>query len=119
MRVAVGAIFTECNELGGLPININDFERHELRRGKELLSVDSGALGGMLDVLKERACTPIPLLWASCPPGGVLTSECYSDLRKELLSALRTMLPVAGVLLPLHGAAVFAGPVEGPTLRVT
>jgi len=117
LRVAVGAIFTECNELGGLPININDFERHELRRGKELLSVDSGALGGMLGVLKERACTPIPLLWASCPPGGVLTSECYSDLRKELLSALRTMLPVAGVLLPLHGAAVFAGPGGGSDLE--
>jgi microcystin degradation protein MlrC len=117
MRLAVGAIFTECNELGGLPIDIKYFERHELRRGRELLSVDSGALGGMLEVLRDRACTPVPLLWASCPPGGSLTIECYEDLREELLASLRTALPVAGVLLPLHGAAVFADPGGGCDLE--
>ena len=29
-RIAIGTIFTECNELGGLPIDISWFERYEL-----------------------------------------------------------------------------------------
>ena len=70
MRVAVGSIFTECSELGGVAIELDRFERHELLRGEELLSIDDGVVGGMLEVLRDRACTPVPLLWASCPPGG-------------------------------------------------
>ncbi len=109
MRVAVGSIFTECSELGGVAIELDRFERHELLRGEELLSIDDGVVGGMLEVLRDRACTPVPLLWASCPPGGSLPPECYAELWGELLARLQAALPVAAVLLPLHGAATVSG----------
>jgi microcystin degradation protein MlrC len=104
-RIAVGGILTECNQLGGVPIDLGWFERYELRRGQEVLAADAGVLGGMLQVLREARAEVAPLLFASACPGGPLTAGCYTRLRAELLDRLRAALPVHGVLLPLHGSA--------------
>lgn len=104
-RVAIGAIFTECNHLGGAPIDRSWFERFELLCGDDLLAGASGAVAGMLKVLRERGLQPVPLLYASTCPGGPITRGTYEELRGELLERLRAALPVDGVLLPLHGAA--------------
>ena len=108
-RIAIGTIFTECNHLGGIPIDLAWFERYELRRGDDILAVDKGVVGGMLDVLRRADCAPVPLLYASAGPGGLLTAACYAQLKGELLDRLAAALPVDGVLLPLHGAAAAAG----------
>lgn len=108
-RIALGAIFTECNELGGVPITLDWFERYDLKRGDEVLGMRGGVVGGMLQVLREQAQTVVPLLYASTCPGGYVTGECYATLKAELLARLRAALPVDGVLLPLHGAAVAEG----------
>lgn len=105
-RIALGAIFTECNELGGVPIDLSWFERYELRRGEEILTISSGVVGGMLQMLAQRGSVPVPLLYASTCPGGYVTADCYAQLKRELLDRLRAALPIDGVLLPLHGAAV-------------
>ena len=42
-RVAIGARFTECNHLGGAPIDGSWFERFELLYGDDILA---GASGG-------------------------------------------------------------------------
>ena len=114
-RVAIGAIFTECNHIGGAPIDRSWFERFELLSGDELLAGASGAVAGMLKVLRERGLTPVPLLYASTCPGGPITRDTYEELKGELLDRLRAALPVDGVLLPLHGAAAAAhvGDLEG------
>lgn len=104
-RVAIGAIFTECNHLGGAPIDRSWYERYELLRGEELLAGATGAVAGMLAVLRERHLTPVPLLYASTCSGGPLTRATYEELKGEILARLRAALPVNGVLLPLHGAA--------------
>ena len=118
-RVAIGTIFTECNELGGMPITLDWFERYELLRGDAILRLDAGVAGGMLQVLREQSITPVPLLYAATCPGGPLTADCYQTLKAELLATLRTSLPVDGVLLPLHGAAAVedVGDLEGDLLR--
>ena len=105
-RIAIGSIFTECNQLGGMPIDIPWFERYELCCGDEILAIDSGVVGGMLQVLREHQMDPAPLIYASTCPGGYLTSGCYAKLRGELIDRLCEAMPVDGVLLPLHGAAV-------------
>ena len=104
-RVAIGSILTECNQLGGLPIDITWFERYDLYRGEAILQVGSGVVGGMLQVLRERQAEVAPLLYASTCPGGPLTAACYTQLKTELLDRLCRALPVDGVLLPLHGSA--------------
>jgi microcystin degradation protein MlrC len=102
--IAVGSIFTECNHLGGKPTDLACFERQELTRGPEIFRQPSGAVAGMLGVLGERQRPIAPLLVASACPGGLLTSDCYRTLKAEMLDRLRHALPVAGVLLALHGS---------------
>ena len=118
-RIALGAIFTECNQLGGPPIDLSWFERYELHRGDAILALTSGVAGGMLQVLHERQAQPVGLLYASTCPGGYLTHACYSQLKAELLTRLRAALPVDGVLLPLHGAAAAedVGDLEGDLIK--
>ena len=87
-RIAIGSILTECNEFGGTPIDIDWFKRYELRRGSAILEVDTGVVGGMLQVMREHKATVLPLIYASTCPGGPLTSECYSQLKTELLNRL-------------------------------
>ena len=117
-RVAIGGIFTECNQLGGMPIDISWFERYDLCRGDELLQHNSGVVGGMLQTLQKRRVSLLPLLYAGTCPGGALTSACYRQLKNELLNRLRATLPVDGLLLPLHGAATVedVGDLEGDLL---
>jgi microcystin degradation protein MlrC len=104
-RLAVGSIFTECNHLGGTPLQLADFERGEVSRGDTLLATTHGTLGGALATLRAAGATVLPTLAASTCPGGPLTADCYSALKSELLARLVDALPVEGVLLALHGAA--------------
>ena len=108
-RIAVGGILTECNHLGGIPIDIGTYESTELARGEEMLAATTSVVGGMLSVLREAGAEPVPLLFASACAGGPITAECYQQLRDELLERFDGVLPVDGVLLPLHGAALAEG----------
>ena len=108
-RVATGSILTECNQFGGSPIDIQCFERYELRRGANVLEVDTGVVGGMLQVLEENQVEIAPLLYASSCPGGPITAECYFQLKNELIGRLKNAMPVDGILLPLHGASIVEG----------
>ena len=118
-RVALGNIFTESNHLAGSNTTLADFERTELRRGSEILDVRDGVVGGALRVLGEREMDVVPLLVASAFPGGILTEECYLELKTELIERLQAALPLDGVLAPLHGAAGVEriGDLEGDLLQ--
>ena len=104
-RVAIGSVFTECNQLGGMLIDMSWFERYELCRGDEILDVTTGVVGGMLGVLGERNAITVPLVYASTCPGGLVEAQTYADLKGEIVDRLKASLPVDGVLLQLHGAA--------------
>jgi microcystin degradation protein MlrC len=118
IKIAIGSIFIECNQLGGVPTDIGCFERCELWRGPEVLEQSSGVVGGILGILHDCGAEIAPLLVATACPSGVLTAECYAQLKGELLDRLRGALPVDGLLLALHGAAAAedAGDLEGDLL---
>ena len=105
-RVAVGSILTECNQFGGKLIERAEFARSQLARGEAVMSIGGGAVGGMLHTLKEQNADIVPLVVASAYPGGPIDHECYAQLKADLLEDLTSALPVDGVLLALHGAAV-------------
>ena len=105
-RIAVGGVLTECNHFGGLPIDVDSFRSGELFRGDELLAATTSVVGGMLDSLRQCEADPAALIYASACPGGSVTSACYQQLRSELLDRLQQAMPVDGVLMPLHGAAL-------------
>ena len=108
-RIAVGGILTECNHLGGLPIDLATYQASELFRGEELLQLTTSVVGGMLAALRQADAEPEPLLYASACSQGPITGECYEQLRGELFERLQKALPVDGVLLPIHGAALAEG----------
>ena len=105
-RVAVGSILTECNQFGGKLIERAEFARSQLARGNEVMSIAGGAVGGMLQTLKEQNADIAPLVVASAYPGGPIAHDCYDQLKTDLLEDLSNAPPVDGVLLALHGAAV-------------
>ena len=108
-RIAIGGILTECNHLGGLPIDLKTYEENELLRAEEILSCDTSVVGGMLNVLSAENADAVPLLYASACAGGPIVASCYGQLRGELLDGLRNALPVDGVLMPIHGSALAEG----------
>lgn len=108
-RIAIGGILTECNHLGGLPIDMSIYEASELFRGEEILRQTTSVVGGMLNGLCEGGAEPIPLIFASACSAGPITRDCYRQLRGEWFERFQRALPVAGVLLPLHGAALVEG----------
>ncbi len=116
--IAIGSIFIECNHLGGVPADIETFRRSELFYGDEVLDRGSGTVGGMLRELRRRSADIRPLLVASGCPSGPVTSECYRELKSELLDRLSQINGVDGVLLALHGAAAVddVGDLEGDLL---
>ena len=69
--------------------------------------------------MRECEAEVVPLIYASTCPGGPLTAECYTQLKTEFLDRLRAALPVDGVLLPLHGAALVEdlGDPEGDIIK--
>ncbi|MDA1138000.1 MAG: M81 family metallopeptidase [Planctomycetota bacterium] len=104
-RIAVGGFFTECNCFGGVPIDLDRFRQQEYLLGTEILGLRSGVVGGMLDLLDMNDDQIVPLLFTSSCPGGPMTSECYAAIKDELIERLSAVLPVDGILLPLHGSA--------------
>jgi microcystin degradation protein MlrC len=108
-RIALGGILTECNHLGGLPTDLKAYEESELLRGDEILASTTSVVGGMLEALRQRQAEPVPLIYASALAAGPLTSPCYQQLRGELFERLQRVLPVDGVLMPIHGSALAEG----------
>ena len=108
-RIALGGILTECNHLGGVPIDIEVYKASELFRGREILQLTKSVVGGLLDGLCTGGAEPVPLIYASACAAGPMTAACYSQLRTEWLERLQRSLPVDGVLLPLHGSALAQG----------
>lgn len=109
VRIAVGGILTECNHLGGLPIDMAVYEASELLRGDELLQQTTSVIGGMLAGIRQADATPLPLIFASACAAGPVKRNCYEQLRHELFDRLEQIMPVDGVLLPLHGSALVEG----------
>jgi microcystin degradation protein MlrC len=108
-RIALGSVFIECNSLVSYFTDITWFERSGIYRGREILGIGVGTIGGMLEVLRERGVDVAPLLAASSVSSGPLTAGCYDQLKRELLDALARSLPVDGELLALHGGGEVAG----------
>ena len=114
-RVGVGGIFIECNHFTAQLVDRAAFERSEWLTGEALLAKDTGVIGGMLSVLRDVGCEPVPLFYASACPSGAVEAAVYDELKSELLRRLSDAGELDGVLLCLHGAgaAVNAPDLEG------
>lgn len=99
-------MFIECNHFGGIPADIDTFERGGLFRDDEVLAQQAGTLGGAVKTLSAFGANTIGLVAASACASGPVIDSCYHDLKEQIIARLKASLPVDGVLLVLHGAAV-------------
>jgi len=108
MRIALGRISHEANTFCPRPTDLFDFENLWLRRGPEILEGLEGTnieeSGAMQVLASQPGCDVVPLLAAKAVSGGPVTAEAFHTLLDELVDRLKAALPVAGVLLILHGA---------------
>ena len=121
LRVAVGRLWQESNDLSTSPTTDADWRANGVLRGGEiekLAGSRAAELGGAVDTLLEwrtgggAAVDLVPLAGAWCFPKGRLTADCFEWLHGELLQPLRAAVgegPLDGVLLCLHGALVAEG----------
>lgn len=108
-RVLIGGIAHETNVFSGVPTDLDQFRQRVSIGGRELIAGFSGTrtvVGGFLDGLAAVGGRPIPLIYASAIPGGIVTRGAYTTLRQSLLDAVRGAGAPDGVLLVLHGAMV-------------
>ncbi len=117
-KIAIGGILTECNQYSSIRIDLDAFKRFDFLQDAQLLESKTGVLGGVFSSLKNSNYCLEPLLFASTSPGGSLTTECYDYLKNGIISRIKALKNLSGLLLPLHGAAVAekVGDLEGDLL---
>lgn len=108
-RILIGGIAHETNVFSRVPTDFAQFRQRVSIAGREMIGGFSGTrtvIGGFLDGLALINATPLPLVYASATPGGIVTREAYAILRQSLLNGIRSAGAADGVLLALHGAMV-------------
>ena len=107
MRVFAGGISTETNTFSPIPTGMDDYII--TRKGTAEDPCECQILNRLKSLTEERGWTFCPAFIAFAEPGGITTRSTYESLRENLLSDLRSQLPVDMILLPLHGAMVADG----------
>lgn len=110
--IAVGSLFIECNQFGGIEADLSRFRQYEFHRGDAVLDIADGVVGGMLAELRANDVKIQPSIVASTCSSGYVTRSCYEQLRQEILDGVAAVPDVDGVLLALHGSGVVEGPID-------
>lgn len=111
MRVGIVALQHETNTFIQAPTGIDAFRGNLLAAGDSLRDAVAGTrheLGGFLAGLEEAAAEAVPLFGARALPYGLISSGAHAELKRRLLAEIRSHLPLDGLLVAPHGAAVSA-----------
>jgi microcystin degradation protein MlrC len=112
-RVGILGIYHESNTF--LPSNTvwSDFENGHLLTGQAILNEYRTAfheIGGILEVLGgDDSVEVIPILYAEATPSGTISAVTAERLMDALNDHLRKSLPLDGLMVVPHGAAVAEG----------
>lgn len=109
VNVFLAGLMTETNSFSNIPTSRSSFMETAYARGLDaalrqplFAPLVRGLVDGCRQLGHELVCGPL----AFAQPGGPTVQADYEVLREEVLSDLRQAMPVAGVLLALHGAMV-------------
>lgn len=114
-RIAIGGILHETHTFMERATGLADFAGQSLHVGADLITAmraSRSGIGGMIDRAAEAGWQLLPTLYAAAMPGGTVTAAAYQELLSELQGRLEASMPVAGLLLALHGAMVAEGELD-------
>ncbi|MGI9493256.1 MAG: M81 family metallopeptidase [Geminicoccaceae bacterium] len=112
VRIGVGGIWHETNTFSTELTGSADFEAYQLALGDDLIAryENTGTeLGGMIEGARHHGLSLAPTLFAAAVPSGVIERAALAGLVDQLIAKLEEAMPLVGMLLVLHGAAVADG----------
>lgn len=116
-RVLVGAMNHESNSFNPIIAGEEDFQ---VLRGDAVLSrrKNNDTLTGILDTLEQAGCEPVPTVFASAVPNGLVDEGFCRRLRQEILEMARNAGQIDAVCFALHGSMTDSQleEAEGPLL---
>ncbi len=111
-RVGILGIYHESNTFLASSTEWSDFEKGHLLTGNKICEEYRTAfheIGGILEVLEiEDNVEIVPILYAEATPSGTISSGTADKLIKMLRDHLMNSLPLDGLMVVPHGAAVAA-----------
>jgi microcystin degradation protein MlrC len=109
-RIGIIGIYHESNTFLDKQTVWGDFINGHLLYGRDIIEEYRAAyheIGGMVEVLSaEEDIELIPLFYAEATPGGIIGEEASNTLLKEVKRSLEDSLPLNGLMVVPHGAAV-------------
>ncbi len=108
-RVGIAGFLHESNRFSPIPTPYQHFKDTSLTQGEALVARWEGTyhqLGGFLQGAREFQFEPVPLLATYGVPSAPIPSESFEQLASDMTESLRAALPLDGLLVALHGAAV-------------
>jgi len=113
MRIGILAFLHESNTFIESPTTWRNFEEDTVAVGDEILkrfAESHHEVGGFLAGL-ERAdlgisVEVVPILAVRATPSGIISKEAFDEIINRTVSALQESLPLDGLLVAAHGAAV-------------
>ena len=114
-KIGIAFFYHESHSFTPKLTKLEDFKNEAYLKSAEIIPHYQGTkteVGGFIDALSEHSDVEIvPILCAAAIPSGVVSSEAYHQIEKDMLEQLNMKLD--GLLLALHGAMVVEG-IEDP-----
>lgn len=112
MKIFTAVLATETNTFSPIRIDKRAFEASLYAppgKHPETPTLCSAPLTVGREVCADLGWELIEGTAAWADPAGLVSKDCFEDLRDEILAQLRAAMPVDGVVLGLHGAMVADG----------
>lgn len=109
MRIAIGGMTHESNTFTHETTSLDEFNT---KRGEAVYDSErwmNGAVGGIVDTLREREADIVPSFFAKALPSGTVEANAYERMSSEIVDRIEDGAPVDGVCLHLHGSMCAEG----------
>ena len=117
-RILVGAMNHESNSFNPIIAGREDFL---VLRGSEVLArrKENDTLTGILDTLEQAGYEPVPTVFSSAVPNGLVDADFCKSLREEILQMAKEAGEIDAVCFALHGSMTDSNyeEAEGPLLE--
>ena len=111
-KIAIGGIWHETNTFATGLTRLNDFQAYQYAAGSELTNRYTNTnteIGGAIGAACQLGVEMVPTVFAAAVPSGTIEKQTFTDLVDQLTELISRAMPVDGVVLTLHGAAVADG----------
>ena len=109
-RVGIIALLHESNTFLNEPTTLDHFRSNLLTTGQGVIDAFRGSqheVGGFIESMSNQPeIELVGIFGARAMPYGAITTECWQTLIEQLEHALRSSLPLDGLLVAPHGATV-------------